>query len=151
MDMVDLTTLKQLRERTDASLGSCKEALEKADGDIDSAAKILREEGNKIAEKKATRQTGSGLVESYVHTTQCVGALLEIRSETDFVARNPEFQKLAHDIVMHITASNPETVTELLGQPFIRDESKTIQDVMNESIARFGENIQVARFSRFEI
>ena len=149
--MVDLSVLKQLRERTDASIAACKTALEGTGGDINRAVEFLREEGNRIAEKKSARTTGIGIVESYIHTTQRVGALLEIRSETDFVARNPEFQKLAHEIAMHITASNPETVADLLVQPFIKDESKTIQDIVNESVARFGENIQIARFSRFEI
>ncbi len=149
--MVDLNTLKQLREQTDASVGVCKMALEKANGDLPRAVQFLREEGNKIAEKKAARPTGIGIVEAYVHTTQRVGALLEIRSETDFVARNPEFKKLAHDIAMHITAAAPETVPMLMEQPFIKDESKTVGDLLTESISRFGENIQVTRFSRFEI
>ncbi|TSC72205.1 MAG: elongation factor T [Parcubacteria group bacterium Gr01-1014_70] len=149
--MVDLTLLKQLREQTDVSVGACKMALEKAGGDLKRAAEILREEGNKIAEKKAVRPTGIGIVEAYVHTTQRVGALLEIRSETDFVARNPEFKKLAHDITMHITASAPESVAALLDQPFIKDESKSVGTLLTEAIARFGENIQITQFSRFEI
>ena len=149
--MIDLDTLKQLRDQTDASIGACKNALEKAGGDIKKAAEFLREEGNKIAEKKAARLTGIGIVEAYVHTTQRVGALLEIRSETDFVARNPEFKKLAHDIAMHITAAAPKTVPMLLEQPFIKDESKTVGALITEQIARFGENIQVTQFSRFEI
>lgn len=149
--MVDLAIVKQLRERTDASMSVCKNALEKADGDMDKAMAFLREEGNKVAEKKAARQTGIGIIEAYVHTTQRIGALLEIRSETDFVARNQEFQKLAHDIAMHIAALNPESIPQLLGQPFIKDESKTIGDLLKEAIARFGENIQIAQFSRFEI
>ena len=115
------------------------------------AMEFLREEGGRIAEKKAARVTGIGIVEAYVHTTQRVGALLEIRSETDFVARNPEFKKLAHDIAMHITAAAPETVPALLEQPFIKDESKTVDALLTEAIARFGENIQVTQFSRFEI
>lgn len=149
--MIDLGVLKQLREQTDASVGACKNALEKADGDIKRAVEYLREEGNRIAEKKAARLTGIGIVEAYVHTTQHVGALLEIRSETDFVARNPEFKKLAHDIAMHITASAPESVLMLLDQPFIKDESKTVRALLTEAVARFGENIQITQFSRFEI
>ena len=149
--MADLTLIKQLRERTDAPMSACKDALEKAEGDMNRAAEILQQEGNRIAEKKAARQTGIGIVEAYVHTTQRVGALLELRSETDFVARNAEFQKLAHNIAMHITAANPQDIEELFTQPYIRDEKKTIQDIVNESIARFGENIQIANFSRFEI
>ncbi|OGZ53546.1 MAG: elongation factor Ts [Candidatus Ryanbacteria bacterium RIFCSPLOWO2_02_FULL_45_11c] len=149
--MVDLETLKQLREKTDASIGACKVALEKANGDIKHAVEFLREEGNKIAEKKSSRLTGIGLVEAYVHTNQRVGALLEIRSETDFVARNPEFKKLAHEIAMHIAASSPETVPMLLEQPFIKDESKTVGALLTEAISRFGENIQITQFSRFEV
>lgn len=149
--MVNLDILKQLREQTDASIGACKMALEKAGGDIKRAMEFLREEGNKIAEKKASRLTGIGLVEAYVHTNQRIGALLEIRSETDFVARNPEFKKLAHEIAMHITASAPQTVSMLLEQPFIKDESKTVGALLTEAISRFGENIQVTQFSRFEV
>lgn len=149
--MVDFSILKQLRELTDASITACKNALEKANGDIQRAGEFLREEGSKIAQKKASRATGIGIVEAYVHTTKRVGALLEIRSETDFVARNPEFQKLAHDIAMHITALAPETVSQLLEQPFIKDESKTVGSLLTEAIARFGENIQITQFSRFEI
>lgn len=149
--MINLDILKELREQTDASIGACKTALEKAEGDIKRALAFLREEGSKIAEKKSTRATGIGLVEAYVHTNQRMGALLEIRSETDFVARNPEFKKLAHDIAMHITASAPETVPMLLEQAFIKDESKTVGTLLTESISRFGENIQITRFSRFEV
>lgn len=149
--MIDLEILKQLREKTDASISACKMALEKANGDIQRAVEFLREEGNKIAEKKASRLTGIGLVEAYVHTNQRVGALLEIRSETDFVARNPEFKKLAHEIAMHIAASSPETVSLLLEQPFIKDESKTVGALLTEAISRFGENIQITQFSRFEV
>lgn len=149
--MVNLDIVKQLREQTDASIGACKVALEKAGGDIKRAVEFLREEGNKVAEKKAARMTGIGLVEAYVHTNQRMGALLEIRSETDFVARNPEFKKLAHEIAMHITASAPENVPMLLEQPFIKDESKTVGALLTEAISRFGENIQVTQFSRFEV
>lgn len=149
--MVDLGILKQLRELTDASIGACKTALEKAGGDIKRAAGFLREEGSKIAEKKSSRATGIGIVEAYVHTNQRIGSLLEIRSETDFVARNPEFKKLAHDIAMHIAASAPESVPALLEQPFIKDESKTIGALVTEAISKFGENIQITNISRFEI
>ncbi|OGZ43716.1 MAG: elongation factor Ts [Candidatus Ryanbacteria bacterium RIFCSPHIGHO2_01_FULL_45_22] len=149
--MINLDILKELREQTDASIGACKTALEKADGNITRAMAFLREEGSKVAKKKSTRHTGIGLVEAYVHTNQRMGALLEIRSETDFVARNPEFKKLAHDIAMHITASAPENVPMLLEQPFIKDESKTVGALITESISRFGENIQITQFSRFEV
>lgn len=149
--MDTITVLKELRERTDASLGACKEALEKAGGDLAKALAFLREEGGRIAQKRSTRETGSGVVEAYIHVTRKVGALLEMRSETDFVSRHADFQSLAHDIAMHIAASNPADVSALLAQPFIKDESKTVGDLMTEAIARFGENIQIPRFSRFEL
>lgn len=149
--MVDLETLKQLRERTDASMGACKTALEKANGDINKAAELLKEEGSRVAEKKASRETGIGIVEAYVHATQKIGVMLEIRSETDFVARNPDFKALAHDIAMHIAAADPEDTAMLMEQPFVKDEKKTVGALVTEAIARFGENIQIARFSRFQI
>lgn len=149
--MVDVETLKQLRERTDASISACKNALEKANGDINQAVVFLKEEGSRVAEKKASRETGIGIIEAYVHSTQKVGTILEIRSETDFVARNPDFKALAHDIAMHIAAADPADVPALLAQPFIKDEKRTVGDLVTEAIARFGENIQVSRFSRFQI
>lgn len=149
--MVDLETLKQLRERTDASMGACKTALEKANGDINKAAELLKEEGSRVAEKKSSRETGIGIIEAYVHATQKIGVILEIRSETDFVARNPDFKALAHDIALHIAAADPADTTALMEQQFIKDEKKTVGGLITEAIARFGENIQIARFSRFQI
>lgn len=149
--MVDLETLKQLRERTDASMGACKTALEKANGDINKAAELLKEEGSRVAEKKSSRETGIGIIEAYVHATQKIGVILEIRSETDFVARNPDFKALAHDIALHIAAADPADTTALMEQPFVKDEKKTVGGLITEAIARFGENIQIARFSRFQI
>ena len=148
--MVDLKILKDLRNRTDAPINRCKEALEKVDGDIEKAIVVLREEGAKVASKKSSRDTGVGVIEAYIHGTGSIGVLLEIRSETDFVARNPEFKKLAHDIALHIAAASPETPEEMVEQPFIKDESKTVGALITESIARFGENIQVTRFVRFD-
>lgn len=149
--MIDVELLRTLRARTDASVALCKSALEKANGDIEHAARILQEEGSRVAEKKSVRSTGAGIVDAYVHATRHMGALLEIHTETDFVARNPEFQTLAHDIAMHIAAASPRDTDELLSQPFIKDEAKTIQDLLNEAIARFGENIQIGGFSRLEV
>ncbi|PJE64417.1 MAG: translation elongation factor Ts [Candidatus Ryanbacteria bacterium CG10_big_fil_rev_8_21_14_0_10_43_42] len=148
--MVDVAVLKELRDRTDAPINRCKEALEKAEGDIQKAIILLSEEGVKVAAKKSTRETGTGIVEAYIHGAGRIGVLLEIRSETDFVARNPAFKQVAHDIAMHIAAANPATTEEMNEQPFVKDESKTVGDVIKETIARFGENIQVTRFTRFD-
>ena len=148
---MSIDVLKQLRERTDASIGACKTALDKAGGDIEKALVYLKEEGSRIAEKKSDRATGIGLVEAYIHGTQRIGALIELRSETDFVARNPDFKTLAHDIAMHVAAADPADVPALLAQPFIKNESTTVGEMVTAAVARFGENIQIARFVRFQI
>ncbi len=149
--MVTSDQIRQLREQTDASIMACKRALEGADGDMARAMELLKEEGARIAGKKAERSTAIGIVEAYVHGNQKIGVLLELRSETDFVARNPDFKMLAHEVAMHIAAAAPETVTELIGQPFIKDEKKSVGILVQEAIARFGENITIAQFSRFQI
>lgn len=147
--MVNAETIKKLREETGASVMACKRALEEMEGNETKAREVLKREGEIIAREKGVRQTGAGLIEAYVHINQQIGVLVELRAETDFVARNPAFKMLAHDLAMHIAASAPEDVLSLLGQPFIKDESKTVGDLMKETIAKFGENIQIHRFSRF--
>lgn len=149
--MISADLIKKLRDITDASMLACKSALEKAEGNLDRAVTFLKEEGAKIAEKKSERVTGIGIVEAYVHGNQKVGVLVELRSETDFVARNPQFRELAHDIAMHIAATDPDSPETLLQQPFIKDESRTVGELVTEAIARFGENITIGRFSRFQI
>ncbi len=162
---VPLDLIKQLRERTGAGVMDCKRALEKADGDLDKAEKVLAEQGIATAEKKAHRVTAQGLIESYIHAGR-IGAVVEVNCETDFVARTPEFQALVHDIAMQVVASNPAVVSEqdlpegaeglptemvLLLQPFIKDPSKSVRQLINEVIGKTGENIQVKRFARFEL
>jgi elongation factor Ts len=149
--MVTSDQIRELREQTDVSIMACKRALEAANGDMTRAIELLKEEGARIASKKAERSTAIGIVEAYVHGNQKIGVLLELRSETDFVARNPDFKSLAHEVAMHIAAASPETVEDLVGQPFIKDERKTVGTLVQEAIARFGENITIARFSRFQI
>lgn len=143
--------IKQLRERTGVSMMACKSALEEAEGDIEKAVSLLAERGTKIAEAKAERATKAGVIDSYVHPTKQIGVLLELRSETDFVAKNSEFQALAHDISMHIAASCPQDVEELLRQPFIKNPENTVADYIKEHIQKFGENIEISRFSRFNV
>ena len=147
--MID--AIKQLREETGASIGEIRSALAESNGDSAKARELLREKLGAIAEKKSSREVTAGIVDAYVHSNGRMGVLVELLCETDFVARNPEFKKLAHDIVMHITALAPESVPMLLEQPFIKDESKTVGALLTEAIMRFGENIQITRFSRFEI
>ncbi|PIR69511.1 MAG: translation elongation factor Ts [Candidatus Niyogibacteria bacterium CG10_big_fil_rev_8_21_14_0_10_46_36] len=147
----DLETVKQLREETGVSIMACKRALSQSGGDMEKAKEILRKESDAVAIKKTDRETKAGVIDAYIHSNKKVGVLLEVRSETDFVARSPEFEALAHDIAMHIAASTPESVDDLLSQPFIKDMSMTIGDKIKEAIQKFGENIEVAQFERFSL
>ncbi|MBU1014849.1 translation elongation factor Ts [Patescibacteria group bacterium] len=149
--MVDIAQLKQLREETDISFAECKKALEEAGGNLERAKEILRERGKEIASKKSSREVGEGLVHAYVHTTGKTGVLVDVRCETDFVARSADFQSIVHEIALQIASMEPETVGDLLEQPFVRDSSKTMKDLVQEAIAKMGENIVVHRFSRFTI
>ncbi len=167
MPEVTSSLIKQLREMTSAGVMDCKKALEDANGDLQEAVKKLGEMGIATAAKKADRVTAQGLVESYIHAGGRIGVVVEVGCETDFVARTPDFQTLAKDIAMQIAAMNPAVVTEdetvpesaagrvdevvLLKQPWIKDGSKDIRQLIVETISRTGENIQVKRFSRFEI
>jgi len=142
--------VKKLREETGAGIMECKRALQDAKGDVEEAKKIIEEKGLLKADKKSDRKTGSGVLESYIHNGR-VGVLLEVRCETDFVARTEDFKNLAHDLAMHIAAMNPENVEALLAQPFVKDPSKNIGDVIKQSIAKLGENTVVERFMRYEL
>ena len=143
--------IKDLREKTQAGFADCKNALEEAKGDMKVATEILRKKGFEKAAKKSDRETGQGLVESYVHQTGRVGVLVSLLCETDFVARTDEFKSLAHEIAMQVAAMNPKDVSSLLKQEYIRDGSRTINDLVTEAIAKLGENIKLGSFSREEI
>ncbi|HVZ11914.1 MAG TPA: translation elongation factor Ts [Patescibacteria group bacterium] len=147
---IDIKIIKELRDKTSAGVSDVRAALEEADGDIKAAEKILKEKGIANAAKKADRETGEGLVESYVHQGR-VGAMVEVLCETDFVARTDEFKTLAHEIAMQVASMNPKDTAALLKQEYIRDPQKTIGDLVKESIAKVGENITVGRITRFEL
>ncbi len=142
--------IQKLREETGAGVMDCKRAFDEAKGDYAVAKEYIRAQGLVIAEKKGARATGAGILETHIHNGR-IGVLLELRCETDFVARGDLFKTLAHDIAMHISAMNPATVVELLSQPFVRDESLPVADVIKGVIAKTGENIRVERFVRFEL
>ena len=157
--------IKELRARTSAGVMDCKKALEDSKGDIDKAESFLKEKGIASAAKKADRDTDQGLIDTYIHSGGRIGAMIEINCETDFVARTDDFAALAHDIAMQVAAMSPEFLTMkdvlendtasedkcLLSQPFIKDPSKTIQDLINETVGKLGENIRVRRFQRFSL
>jgi len=148
--VITINQIKQLREETEVSISECKKALTEAKGDFQKAKEILKKWGKDFAKKKLQRKTKQGIIESYIHSNKRVGVILELGCETDFVAKNPDFQKLAHELALQITAVNPEE-TPVLEQSWIRDETRTIKDLIEEYIARFGENIIIKRFVRFEI
>lgn len=196
--MVNITAkeIAEFRAKTGLPMMECKSALVEANGDQEKALEILKKRGVTKALKKAERETKSGLVESYIHAGGQIGVLVEVLSETDFVARNEEFKELVHNIALHIAAANPKYITKgevleedknkekasfmeqakaegkpeniaekivegklekyfeeicLMSQPFVKDPSITIQELINQKISKIGENIVVSRFSRFEI
>lgn len=140
----------KLREATGAGVMECKRALEEAGGDFDKAVEFIHEAGLLRAETKKERKTGAGLLYSYVHNER-VGVLLEVRAETDFVVRSEPFREMTHNLAMQIAAMNPADVLELLKQPFIKNESLTIGDLVKGVTAKVGENIKVEKFCRYEL
>ncbi|MDQ3396511.1 MAG: translation elongation factor Ts [Deinococcota bacterium] len=193
---VTMDDIKRLRAMTGAGMMDVKSALEEAGGNVDKAATLLRERGIAKAAKKADRVASEGFIGSYIHHNGKVATLLELNCETDFVARNEQFQKLARDLAIHVAMANPSyksrdevpaedieaerkvlrmqakeegkpegvidkivegrinkffQETTLLEQPFIKDESKTVEALISEAIATIGENIQIGKFSRISI
>ena len=163
---ISTTRVKELRDKSGAGIMTCRNALLEAEGDTEKALQILKEKGILKAQKKTERAANQGLVEAYIHTGGRIGALVEVNCETDFVARTGEFKELAHDLAMQVAAMPPQFITQdeatgesdidlqtacLLLQPYIKDPTKTIQDLILETIAKVGENIKVSRFARFEL
>lgn len=163
---ISVEKIKELRERTKAGVMDCKSALQDAQGDMERSVEILLERGLASAARKANRVASQGLVEAYIHAGGRIGSMVEVSCETDFVARTDEFKGLAHDLAMQVAATGPKSIDVkdappeektnpnedyLLLQPFIKDPTKTVQDVILEAIAKVGENINVKRFARFEL
>jgi elongation factor Ts len=194
--MTNVEQLKQLREETSAPMQECQKALEQSQGNIEKAKELLRKWGQTLAGKKMEREVKDGIVDVYLHPNKKMGVMLELRCESDFVAKNEDFQKFSHELCLQIAATNPlfadvqdipsefaekekeiyrgqmensgkngkiiEQAVEgkwkkkqeeicLLEQPWIKDESKRIKDLLTETIAKLGENIAVRKFSRFSI
>ncbi len=188
--------VKGLREKTGAGMMDCKKALVESGGDEEKAIAYLREKGLSKAAKKSGRATSQGIVGSYIHSNGKIGVMVELKCETDFVAKNEKFQELAKDLAMQVAATNPlcvnpeelpqdvlekereiyknqameegkpENIAEkivegriskyykevcLIEQPFIKEDKKSIRDLLNETIAVLGENMQIGRFTRFEL
>jgi elongation factor Ts len=188
--------VKELRERTSAGFSDCKAALVEAKGNLEAAIDVLRKKGQAAAQKKAARQATEGLIGHYIHAGGKIGVILEVNCESDFVARTADFQRLCHDVAMHIAALDPrfirreEVTSEILdrereiyraqaratGKPdpviekivtgkmekfyeenclyeqhFIKDESVTVGELVNQMISKLGENIAIRRFVRFKV
>ncbi len=158
--------LKELREQTGAGIMACRNALVEAEADMEKALGILKEQSLFIVEKKKERVTSQGLVEAYIHPGGRIGSMIEVNCETDFVARTDEFKELAHNLAMQVAAMDPKYISAedipegedpdtgtvcLLNQAYIRDPNLAILDVINEAVAKVGENIKVTRFARYEI
>lgn len=163
---VTVEQIRTLREQTGAGIMECKQALEASQGNLDKAAEALRLKGFAQAARRSGRATNEGIIESYIHTGGRVGALVELACETDFVARTPEFRELAHDIAMQVAAmapvyldkdqieegdSRPPGQVSLLQQAFIKDNSRSVGEVIQELAAKVGENVRVLRFTRMAL
>jgi len=163
---ISIEAVKELRNRTNVGIADCNKALLEVGGDMEKAIEFLKQRGAAIAEKKKGAAVTEGVIEAYIHHTKHIGALVELNCETDFVARTAEFKELAHDLAMQIAATSPQSLTSeemppqadtdpqvacLLTQPFIKDPTKTVQEIIAETIAKVGENIKIRRFTRFEL
>ena len=149
--MLNIEDIKKLRDETGAGPVEIKKALTQAEGDFEKAKEILQATGIIKAGKKAGNETHDGLVDFYIHPNAKTGVLLDIRCQTDFVAKSPEFKNLAHEICLQIAALNSESVEALLSAPWMKQESKTIQTLIEDTVAKVGENIEIKRFVRYEI
>ncbi len=196
MTAISAAMVKQLRDKSGAGIMDCKQALAECECDMEKAVDFLRTKGLATASKRAGRATTEGVVVSYIHMGGKIGVLLEVNCETDFVAKNDDFQEFAKNVAMHIAAVNPlginaEDISEdvlnrekeifraqvlemgkpekmvdkivegkvkkffkescLMSQDYVRDTSLTIADVLNSLVAKIGENISIARFTRYQI
>ncbi len=149
--MISAQQIKELRERTGAGISDVKNALEESGGDMALAEAAIERRLGSNAGKRLGRETAAGVVDAYIHANGRVGAMAHISCETDFVARNPDFKRLVHDITMQIAAMEPASICALQEQSFIKDPNKKISEIINEAIGRFGENIKIERFERFEL
>jgi len=196
MANISAAMVKQLREKTGAGMMDCKNALSEVEGDVEKAIELLRKKGLATAQKRAGRTLSEGIIQSYIHMTGKLGVLVEVNCETDFVAKNKDFQEFTKNIAMHIAATNPLGITPedisqeiiekekeiyraqaldmgkpenvidkivegklnkfyeescLLNQPYVRDTDISITDLLNQMIAKIGENISIKRFVRYQI
>ncbi|MFW6282736.1 MAG: translation elongation factor Ts [Minisyncoccales bacterium] len=150
--MSSVNKIKKLRKKTAVSIDECKKALNETNGDLEEAEKLLKERGEKVSNKRAEKKASEGLIDSYIHSNGKVGVLLELGCETDFVAKSDDFKELAHELCLQIAASDPEAVSEnFKNQAWIKDQEKTMEDLLNKYIAKLGEKIVLKRYTRYQI
>lgn len=147
---VTLADIQALRDKTGFGVMDVKRALEEASGDVTKAEALLKERGAVIAAKKADRVTLAGRIEAYVHGGR-IGVLVEVNSETDFVAKNDDFVGFVHDIALHIASMNPKDIEELMEQPFVKNPAQTVGQLREELVGKIGENLTIRRFTRYEL
>jgi elongation factor Ts len=143
--------VKKIRSETGLGIMEIKAAVEETDGDEKKAKELLKKRGFEKVEKKSERETHQGLVATYTHSTGKIGVMVELLCETDFVAKNEEFVRVAKDLCLQVAAMNPKKVSELMEMEFIKEPDKKIKDLIAALVAKFGENIKIGRFERFEI
>lgn len=196
MSEISAAMVKELRDKTGSGIMDCKQALKENDGNVEKALDFLRKKGLATAQKRSARDANEGVIQSYIHMGGKIGVLVEINCETDFVAKNDDFQEFSRNVAMHIAAAapmglapedisddviarereiykeraleqgKPENIVDkivdgqiekfykdscLMSQPYIKDPKVTISDLLTETIAKIGENIQIRRFARFQI
>lgn len=164
--MATTDIIRELRSLTGAGVMDCKKALEDAKGDINKAIELLKQTGLSKVQKKSSRTANEGVIETYVHSGGRIGVMLELNCETDFVARTSEFVSLAHDIALQVASMDPQCIDDevnldeldssageprLMYQPFVKDSSQTIKDLITEAVSKIGENILIKRFIRYEL
>lgn len=149
--MIDYEQLKKLRIETKVSFSLCKKALEESNNNLASAKKLLKEWGSEKAANKSDRETNAGGIYTYTHHNKQIASLVELQSETDFVSGNEEFKTLGAELAMQAASLPAKSVEEFLKQDYIREPEKTISDLLKEAILKFGENIKISRFLRWEL
>lgn len=144
---IKVDDIKSLREQTGAGVMDVKRALEESNGDVSKAKEWIVRKGIAKADKKSKKDTGSEHVFSYVHHNGRVGALLKLACETDFVTKTDDFQKLGKELVMQVASMNPDKIDKFMSQEYLREPSKTIEDLVKEASGKLGENIRIVEFS----
>ena len=151
MASADMKKLKELREKTGVSFSMIKKALEESDNSTEKAEKLLSEWGAKKAADKADRETGQGGLFSYVHHNKKIATIIELRCETDFVSGNEDFRKFGQEVAMQAASFRGTDVEKFMKEEYIRDTSKTVEDLLKDAVLKFGENLKIARIIRWEL